>query len=113
MEGIVEHRRDNTSGDASLPREQMTVYFRRYTIGKKVTCTACARGKSVSPGVLACLGSMMAAIKALDHANAHLLLLFPEEVRAANKQPWCTQTYECRRFCTGKHCAKRMSATIS
>ena len=48
-------------------------------------------GKRVSPGVLACLGSTMASIKALDHANAHLLLLYPDDVRAANKQRWCTQ----------------------
>ena len=48
-------------------------------------------GKRVSPGVLACLGDTVASIKALNHANKHLLLLVLDEVRAANKQPWCTQ----------------------
>ena len=69
----------------------MTVYFRRYTIWKKLTCTSCARRKRVSPGVLARLGDTVASIKALNHANKHLLLLVLDEVRAANKQPWCTQ----------------------
>ena len=61
----------------------MTVYFRRHTIGKKLTCTACARGMRVSPGVSACLSYTMASIQAIDHENAHLLLLFQDEVREA------------------------------
>ena len=91
----------------------MTVYVRRYTIGKKLTCTACARGMRVSPGVLACLSYTMASIQALDHENAHLLLLFPDEVRAANKQRWCTQAWKYQSFCTRIHYEKRMCARIS
>ena len=51
-------------------------YFRRYTIGEKVTCTACARGRRESRRVLACLGCTMASIIAVDHAKALLLLRF-------------------------------------
>ena len=66
----------------------MTVYFRRHTIGKKLTCTACARGTRVSPGVLACLGSTMAPIKALDHAHGPRLVIFRHDAREANKRRW-------------------------
>ena len=37
----------------------------------------------MSPGVLACLSYTMASIQAIDHENAHLLLLFQDEVREA------------------------------
>ena len=50
---------------------------------------ACARGKRVSPGVEACLGSTIASMKSLDHANTRLLVICPYEVRAVNKRRWC------------------------
>ena len=58
---------------------------------QNLTCTPRARGKRVSPGVLACLGYTIASIKALGHADARLLLLFSDEVRAAIMQRWCKQ----------------------
>ena len=61
-------------------------YFVRYTIGKKLTRTACKGGKCEPPGGLACLGSTMESIKALHHANAHLVRPVPNEVRVGNKQ---------------------------
>ena len=96
---------------ASCTGPYITAYFRRYTIGKNLTCTACAQGKRVSPGVLASLGDMMASMKSLENANAHLLILCPDEVPAANKQRWCTQAYKYHRFCNGIHCAKEYVST--
>ena len=54
-----------------------------------MTCAACARGKRVSPGVLACMGSTVDFIEALDHANAHMPLRCPDDVCAANEQRGC------------------------
>ena len=59
------------------------------TTGDKLAYTACARSKRVSPGGLARLGSTVASIKALDHANTRLLILCPHEVRTVNKRRWC------------------------
>ena len=63
------------------------VYLKlEYTTGIKLASVACARGKRVSPGVLARLCSTIASMKALDHANTLLLLLCPYEVHAPNKE---------------------------
>ena len=63
----------------------MVVLFRRYTIGKLLTCTPYARDKRVFPGEPACLSYTMASIEAVDHADAHLLLRFPDGVRAGTR----------------------------
>ena len=94
IEAIVEPKQASTPGDKRLPRAQ-AVHVSFFADGeppnKNCHLRACARGKHVSPEVPARLCSTIPSMKALDHANTHLLLLCPDKVRAANKQRWCTQ----------------------
>ena len=53
-------------------------------------CTRQASAYRVFPGTRAPLGPTTASMKALDHANVHLLILCPDEERAVNKQRWRT-----------------------
>ena len=86
MAAIMEPKQASTPGDTLLPRAQAVhvtffpmVYLRKYTV-------ICSRGKDASPEVLSRLCSTIPSMKTLDHANTHLLLLCPDEARAANTQ---------------------------
>ena len=65
---------------------------------KKLTRTTCARGKRVSPGVLACMGSKMDSIKSLDNAYAHMLLLPGRGACGKQAAVVCTLNKNNRRF---------------
>ena len=84
-------------------------YFRRYTIGEKVTCTACARGRRESRRVLACLGCTMASVIARDHAKASLLLRFRTKCVRQTSRGVVHKLRNTTGF-AGIHCGKTMCA---
>ena len=95
-------------GSEMCIRDRPVVYLKlEYTTGIKLASVACARGKRVSPGVLARLGSTIAFMKAPDHANTRLLIFCSYEVHAANKTRWYIEAERYHGYCTGIHCAKR------
>ena len=92
MEAIVQPKQASTPGGTRLSRAQAihVRFFRWCTSENMCRLRACARSKHVSFSPEAArLCSAISSMK--DHVNTNLFLLGTDEMRAANKQRWCTQ----------------------
>ena len=88
MESILEPIQASTPGETRLPRAQVVRVSFSDGVPPKINrhIRTSARGMHASFEVLAHLASTIASMKALDHANTHLLPVCPDEIPVANKQ---------------------------